>query len=73
MACQERLMTGRTVESRTRSISVLSATCVHWRRCVGSDPLWSGTVEDVESVHGYLWEKRVPVEATFRGVWGQGD
>lgn len=27
----------------------------------------------MESVHGYLWEKKVPVEATFSGVWGQGD
>lgn len=47
---------------------------VHWRRyCVRSDPTWSRTAEHMESVHGYLWEKRVPVEATFRGVWGQGD
>lgn len=37
------------------------------------DPTWSGTAEDVESVHGYVWEKRVPVEAMFRGVWGQRD
>lgn len=48
--------------------------CVHWGRChVGSNPSWSGTAEEVESIHWYLWEKRLPVEAMFSGAWGQGD
>lgn len=88
VAWQERLMAGWTLNPGpvplgsgigiTVFLLIFCAKChtssVHWRRyCVRSDPTWSRTAEHMESVHGYLWEKRVPVEATFRGVWGQGD
>lgn len=89
VAWQERLMTGRTLNPGpsplgsgvgiTMFLLIFCAKChlyccVHWGRCcVGNNPPWSGTAEKMESVCGYLWEKRVPVEATFSGAWVQGD
>lgn len=89
VAWQERLMTGRTLNPGpgplgsgigiTIFLLIFCAKChlyccVHWGRCrVGSNPSRSGTAEEVESVHWDLWEKRLPVEATFSGAWRQGD
>lgn len=86
VAWQERLVSSRTLNPGplgsgvgiTMFLLIFCAKChlcccVHWRGCVGSDPSWSGTAEVVESACGYLWERRVPVEATCSGIWGQGE